>query len=259
MDRVVGDVPVTGQNNDFSDFAIARYDSNGSLDPGFGAGGRLATDIGDGTNTARNVVVQSNAMIVVSGEPIGTFTGSDHTDVARYDARGVPDPAFGAGGLLTLSGARVGEGLAVQRDGKLVLVGEVEVATPPATRTQFAVRRLNADGSPDTNFGTAGIVSTPFTDRGDSARAVTLQDDGRILVAGASSTQTNPEFALARYNTDGSLDTAFAGNGGGRLTVDFFGFTDIAESVAVMTDGRIVLGGLARDNVDGYGVARILQ
>jgi hypothetical protein len=66
----------------------------------------------------------------------------------------------------------------------------------------------------------------------------------------------NPNFAVARYNTDGTLDTAFGD--GGMLTIDFFGFTDIAESVAVQADGKIVLGGLARDNIDGYGLARVL-
>ena len=255
---VVGEVAVSGQSGDFSDFAVARYDVDGSLDASFGAGGHLTTDIGDGTNTARNVVVLANGSIVVSGEPIGSFAGSDHTDVVRYDESGVPDPGFGSAGVLTLAGARVGEGLAVQDDGKLVLVGETETATPPLTRMQFAIRRLNPNGSADSSFGTAGVVSTPVSDHGDSAHSVALQADGKILVAGVSSTQTNPQFAVARYDADGSLDTAFGGAGGGRVTVDFFGFTDIAETVAVMSDGRIVLGGLARDNVDGYGIARLL-
>ena len=69
----------------------------------------------------------------------------------------------------------------------------------------------------------------------------------------ARSRRTN--FALARYDSNGALDTGFAN--AGKLTVDFFGFTDLAESVAVQADGKIVLGGLARNNVDGYGVARI--
>lgn len=255
---VVGDTPVSGQAGDFSDFALARYDTDGVLDASFGAGGRLTTDVGDGTNTARNVVVLANGGIVVSGEPIGVFAGSDHTDIVRYDANGVPDASFGTAGMVTLDGARVGEGLAVQTDGRLVLAGEVETAVPPRTQKQFSVRRLNANGTPDTTFGTAGVVNTAFTDRGDSARSVAVQADGKILVAGASSVQLNPQFAVARYNTDGTLDTAFGGAGGGRLTVDFFGFSDVAETVAVQADGKIVLGGLARDNVDGYGLARIV-
>ena len=113
--------------------------------------------------------------------------------------------------------------------------------------------RLNANGSPDEAFGT---VSTAISDgERDSAKAVALQSDGKIVVAGQTS-NSNVDFAVVRYNTDGTVDTTFGNEG--TLTIDFFGFTDIAESVMVQTDGRIVLGGLARDNVDGYGVARVL-
>jgi uncharacterized delta-60 repeat protein len=86
--------------------------------------------------------------------------------------------------------------------------------------------------------------------------AVTLQANGKFIVAGRSSSQTNSNFAVARYDANGALDTTFSTDG--KLTVDFFGFTDIAESVAVQADGRIVLGGLARGDVDGYGIARIV-
>ena len=99
-------------------------------------------------------------------------------------------------------------------------------------------------------------MSTPISGLGDAALAVAMQADGRIVVAGRSSSQTNSNFAVARYSAAGVLDEGF-GNAG-TLTIDFFGFTDIAESVAVQSDGKIVLGGLARDNVDGYGVARVL-
>jgi uncharacterized delta-60 repeat protein len=256
---VAGDVPISS-GADFANFALARYDTNGTLDASFGSAGQLVTDIGGGTNTARNIVLQANGAIVVSGEPIGTFTGSDHTDVVRYNLNGSLDPSFGVGGKLTLNGARVGEGLALQGDGKFVLVGNVDASIPPAipgTVTEFAVRRLNANGSPDGAFGSAGAASTTISGQRDSARAVALQSDGKILVAGQSS-NINENFAVARFNANGTLDAGFGGNGGGKLTIDFFGSTDIAESVAVQPDGKIVLGGLARDNVDGYGMARVL-
>jgi len=255
---VAGDVPISS-GADFANFAVARYLANGTPDASFGSAGQLVTDIGGGTNTARNIVLQANGAIVVSGEPIGTFAGSDHTDVVRYNLNGSPDPSFGIGGKLTLNGARVGEGLALQGDGKFVLVGNVDVSIAPAipgSVTEFAVRRLNTDGSPDGAFGNAGAASTTISGQRDSARAVALQSDGKILVAGQSS-NINVDFAVARFNSNGALDTGFGGNGGGKLTIDFFGSTDVAESVAVQPDGKIVLGGLARDNVDGYGVARV--
>lgn len=251
---VAGEIPISS-GADFSDFAVARFNVNGTLDSTFSGDGKLTTNLG-GTNTARNIALQTNGAILVTGEPFGVFTGSDHTDIVKYDGSGTPEPGFGTGGLLTLSGARVGEGLAVQGDGKLVLAGSVDVGVAPVGVSQFAVRRLNADGTPDMAFGAAGAVNTPFTDRGDSAFAVTLQPDGRILVAGRSSSRLNPNFAAARYNRDGTLDPTFAN--AGKQTVDFFGFDDIAESVVFQADGGILLGGLARNGVDGYGLARIV-
>ena len=84
--------------------------------------------------------------------------------------------------------------------------------------------------------------------------AIALQPDGRIVVAGTTA-GPNLNFAVARLLADGTLDSEFTDTG--VLTIDFFGFTDLAESVAVTDDGRIVVSGLARDNVDGYGVARL--
>ena len=116
--------------------------------------------------------------------------------------------------------------------------------------------RGNANGTVDGSSGNAGRVQTAFTDRGDVALAVALDADGRIVAAGGSNTQINSNFAVARYDLDGTLDESFSQDG--KLTIDFFGSTDIAENIAIQSNGRIVLGGLARDNVDGYGVARVL-
>lgn len=249
---LVGDTP-RQDNDDFADFMLARFTSDGDLDTTFASGGTQLTDIGGGTNTARNVVLQPDGSFVVSGEPIGTFTGSDHTDIALYDASGHLDETFGTDGTLTLGGTRVGEGLAVAADGKLILVGSATLGG--GATSQFLVRRLNADGTNDTSFGGTGSVVTTISDAGDAALAVALQQDGKILVAGRASLRTNSNFAVTRYLRDGTLDTTFAN--AGKQTVDFFGFSDAAESVAVQPDGRIVLGGLAREQVDGYGLARI--
>jgi uncharacterized delta-60 repeat protein len=85
---------------------------------------------------------------------------------------------------------------------------------------------------------------------------VVVQPDGKIVAAGASSSQTNSNFAVVRYDTNGVLDPTFHA-GTGMVVVDFFGFTDVAETVLLQPDGKILLGGLARNNVDGYGLARI--
>lgn len=247
---VAGEVDVSS-NSDFSDFLLARYNANGALDPTFNADGIAITDIVGGTNTARNLALLSNGAILASGEPIGTFNGSDHTDIVRYDENGNPDASFGSAGVVTLAGARVGEGLALQSDGKIVLAGSAS-GTAPAL-SQFSVRRLNANGTIDASFGEAGTASVSFTTSGDAALAVAIHPDGKILVAGYAGL-VNANFGLARFNSNGTLDTSFAN--GGKITVDFSGGADIAESVAVQPNGRIVLGGLANGN--GYGLARVL-
>lgn len=101
-------------------------------------------------------------------------------------------------------------------------------------------------------------VTTPFSTLDDFGRAVALQADGRIVVAGQNSiNQSNSDFAIARYATNGKLDSSFGT--GGKLTIDFFGSFDGAENVLVQPDGRIVRGGFARNGTrTGYGLARVL-
>ena len=116
--------------------------------------------------------------------------------------------------------------------------------------------RLNINGTPDSSFGTDGRVITSITTRGDTARAVALQADGKIVVAGSSNNQVNPNFAAVRYNANGTLDASFAH---GEHAVRS---TSSASRTSPRTwpshgDGKIVLGGLARNNVDGYGLARV--
>jgi uncharacterized delta-60 repeat protein len=176
--------------------------------------------------------------------------------VVRYLDNGLPDPTFGADGRVALPGDNVGHGLAVQGDGRILLAGSVNVATPTAPVNRFALLRLLANGKIDDSFGNSGRVQTQFTDRSDDAFAVALQSDGKIVAAGRSSSKLNSNFAVARYDSAGNPDASFDQDG--KLTVDIFGSTDVAENIVIQGDGKIVLGGLAHDTVDGYGVVRVL-
>ena len=253
---VAGEFSFASSNgSDFSDFTVARFNSNGSLDLGFGGSGtgQVATDIGSSSNSARNIALQANGAIVVSGKPPGSQPGFDHTDIARYTASGLLDASFGSGGKLTLVGVDVGQGLARQADGKFVMVGSVIEATVPAT-ARFLLKRLNLDGGPDTTFGNAGTVETAFT-QSATAGGVALQGDGKVVVVGTRAFSANANFIVARYNANGSVDTGFGIDG--NLSIDFFGFNDIGENVLVQPDGKIVVSGQAQHNFDGYGLARI--
>jgi len=115
-----------------------------------------------------------------------------------------------------------------------------------------------ADGLLDTTFGTGGKVTTPIGASGDEAKSVVLQSDGKIVVAGHAHNGTNDDFAVARYNTDGVLDTTFGT--GGIVTTPIGTSTDKANSVVLQSDGKIVVAGYARisstANTDDFAVAR---
>jgi uncharacterized delta-60 repeat protein len=247
--------------SDFSDITIARFRPDGNLDPTFGADatGQIARDLG-GSNTATNIVLQRDGKIVVSGRPAGGFPvapSADHTDVARFLANGEFDDSFGTGGKVKLPGQSVGTGLAVQADGKVVLVGgELRNTSSPATE-RFVLQRLLANGLPDASFGTAGKVDVALA-RNATAAAVALQADGKIVVVGTTTLVSVADFIVARYDVNGSLDGSF-GNGGS-LELEFFNGDNVGENVAVMPDGRIVVSGMAENaqGAKGYGVARLL-
>lgn len=249
---VAGSAPVSGRGDDFADLLLARYDGSGRLDPAFGVGGRMVTDVVGATERARNVVVLPDGRIVASGMETGLFN-TEPTLVMQVLPDGQPDPAFGTQGKLRLTGPLVGWALARQADGKLLLGGSTEFG--PAART--AVLRLNADGSTDTGFGSAGLAVHAFSGNTDIAKAIVVQADGGLLVAGRTG-GTNRNMGVIRLRVDGALDAAFGTNG--LFLVDFDNFPDEAERALLQPDGKLLLGGWARDrsNVIGYALARVL-
>src|SRR5689334_18537384 len=189
----------------------AAASTPGSLDPTFGNGGKVLSPGGGATGA----ILQSNGDIVVS-------TGSG---VARFLPTGKLDTTFGTGGLAS-AGFVGGEGLqgvALQPDGKIIWVGSQNTPGFPAFGTfSFAVARFNANGTLDTSFGTGGQASVeffapPVQGAQEFARAVLVQPDGKILVAG-SARQGQIRFApiqgaIARFNANGTLDTSFGAGG----------------------------------------------
>jgi uncharacterized delta-60 repeat protein len=136
--------------------------------------------------------------------------------------------------------------VAIQPDGKILACGYAQSgATPAADSSDFAIARLNPDGSLDTTFGSGGKVTTDFSGHNDFAVGVVIQPDGKIVLSGdAQSTSdfNSGDYALARYNTNGSLDTSFGG-GQGKVRTDFGGLFDRAESLAIQPDGKILAAG----------------
>ena len=236
---VAGYAFIEANANFVANFALARYNNNGSLDTSFGTEGKVTTAIGGGGDLASSMVLQSDGKIVVAGySVIGAIT-STHFALARYNTDGSLDTSFGTEGKLTTDfGASDDPAYSVilQSDGKIVVAGYSVIGG----NADFALARYNTNGSLDTSFDTDGKLTTAIGASGDGASSMILQSDGKIVVAGYSAIGGNYDFALARYNTDGSLDTSFDTDG--KVTTAI-GFGDVASSMVLQSDGKIVVAG----------------
>ncbi|MDO8750984.1 MAG: hypothetical protein Q7K03_07560 [Dehalococcoidia bacterium] len=245
-----GRIVVAGYSNvgGTYDFALARYNANGSLDTSFDADGKVTTDFG-GNNFGQSVAIQSDGRIVAAGRS-GAFPNYDSA-LARYNADGSLDASFNTGGKVTtdFGGNDFGYSVAIQGDGRIVVAGHSDVGGT----ADFAVARYNADGTLDTTFDADGKVTTDFGGN-NFGQSVAIQSNGKIVVAGYSGEGVAYDFAVARYNADGSLTTSFGA--GGKVTTDFGGY-DIGQSVAIQSNGKIVVAGYSGDGVAyDFAVAR---
>jgi uncharacterized delta-60 repeat protein/uncharacterized repeat protein (TIGR01451 family) len=246
-----GKIVAAGQGGPGGGFALARYNTDGSLDPSFGSGGEVTTHFTSGFEVVIAVAIQLDGKIVVTGQ---TFAGGfQQFALARYNTDGSLDTSFASGGIVATNfgfDSAFGGALAIQPDGKIVAAGRAG--------TDFLLARYNGDGSLDATFGSGGIVTTDFGGTVfDAAFGVALQSNGKIVAAGGTFNGfvgPSADFALARYNPDGSLDASFGS--GGKVTTDFGGF-DVARSVALQADGKIVAAGTGGAGSD-FALARYL-
>ncbi|MCX4091680.1 delta-60 repeat domain-containing protein [Nocardia sp. alder85J] len=230
-------------------FAVVRYLPDGTEDPTFGVKGIVSTDFDGKSDVAAAVVVQPDGRIVAVGTSHGTATG-DNIAVARYNSDGTLDPNFGDGGRVSTdlgTQADHGNAAALQPDGKLIVAGSTRDV---AGSDDFVLIRYTTDGKPDPGFGSAGVVATDFAGKADTANAVVVQPDGRILAVGTShGTTTGDNIAVARYNPDGTPDPSFGD--GGRVSTDLGTKADHGNAVALQPDGRILVAGSTHDTVQG--------
>ena len=226
-------------------FAVVRYNLDGSLDPTFGSGGWVTTDLGQPANLATSMAIQPDGKIVVAGYTTlstAAFLTADFA-LVRYNADGSLDATFGSAGIVRTDFRRSEDhawAVGIQSDGRIVAAGIVAVST---ARAYFGLARYNTDGSLDSSFGSGGTLTTDFSGF-SMIRSMAIQPDDRIVVGGYADATTT-DFALARYNLDGSLDTAFGG--GGKVTTDFLGEWDDIFSILIQPDGEIVAAGRAYD------------
>lgn len=197
---------------------IIRYNADGSLDTSFDGDGIVVASISDSSVFGFDAAVLPDGKILVSGAV--TTSDSSSFAVFRYNSDGSADSTFGTNGRVVtlLSGFPYSlQNLAVQKDGKILLAG-VSSTDRFSSRFHFALVRLNSDGILDTSFGNNGVVTTKINasaDDRDAILGILIQSDNKIVVAGYSHSGTNTkvDFAAARYNPDGSLDSTFDGDG----------------------------------------------
>ena len=224
----VGRVVVSGWTY-LSGFAVARYNPDGSLDTTFSDDGKVTT-MYTGYDYGYAVAIDDQDRIIVAG-------GGASSDVmlVRYNTDGSLDPSFGANGVVVTDFGSWDYAYAVVLDsaGRILVAG--------TNGGYFLLARHNSDGSLDTAFDGDGKVTTDLGSDDAEARAIALDNDGRIVVAGFMRTSpTAYDFALARYNPDGSLDTSLGGDG---IVITDVDGRDEGRDLVLDSSGRIIVSG----------------
>ncbi|GAA1009902.1 hypothetical protein Aple_022870 [Acrocarpospora pleiomorpha] len=222
-------------------WTVARYNTNGTIDTGFGSSGIAATLFSGMSSNLLGIARQPDGKIVATGY---TNTGAGHDDVAvaRYHNDGSPDLGFGSSGFVTtpISTSPTpndrGNAIAVQPDGKLVVFGDFDASG----HDDVFLLRYNANGTLDTGFGSGGRITDSFLTH-NGARDLKLQADGKIVVTGGAVIPGPGDTYIARYGINGAPDTGF-GSGGSVIT-SFSADADSSNALAIRPDGKILVAG----------------
>ena len=250
-----GKILIAGDSYDGSnyDFAIVRFNKNGSLDNTFNGNGKKVADLGSTSDYANSIAIENNGKIIEAGS---TFNGDNYKlALVRYNTNGSLDSTFSGNGKLIQGlnqGYTIYTASAVQPDGKIIAAGY----TWSGSNYDFALVRYNTDGSLDSSFSKDGKQNTDFNSGDDFVNSVSLQTDGKIVLAGYTNKNNIDSYlALARYNSDGSLDKTFSGDG--RQTTNFGFYAEIGGSAAIQSDGKIVIAGsvFTGSNYDSVDIA----
>lgn len=238
-----GKIIVVGEANSGSfSFTVIRLNNDGSFDDSFGTNGVVQTTHASGAR-AKGIALQGDGKIVVCGS--SWDGGSTYNSlVVRYNADGTIDNTFGANGLTLLTGLSNSMRVAIQNDGKIVVGGYKF----DGVYDHCGLARLNSNGTIDATYGTNGYVVTQMKDTDGVTNVssyiedIALQEDGKIVAVGfAIRAETTADVLIARYNVDGTLDNTF--NSTGFIIEDLGTCYDIAASVKIQPDNKIVVGG----------------
>lgn len=228
-------------------FAAARYDTNGNLDTTFNGTGLFTTSLSAGLNRAQNVGLQTDGKIVLSG--LGG--AANQWAVVRLDTSGALDTTFNLVGSVQSSFSisdRV-HTAAIQSDGSIVVAGH----TTDCCTEESTIGRYATDGSLDTTYNLIGYNNFSYNPGTDTISGMRLQSDGKAVAVGYGNNGLYNDATIARFNTDGSLDTSFNGTGKVRFDV---GYATYGSNLAIQSDGKIVLVGSTNNGVSQILIAR---
>jgi len=222
------------------DFCVARFEPTGALDTTFSTDGKVITQVGAGNSDAYAVALQSDGKIVVAGQC--GIVGARDFCLVRYNPNGTVNANFGDNGQVITAvgtGDDALEGMAIQSDGKIVVVGTCRSGSYDA----FCVVRYNINGTLDDSFsGNGTAITSVLTEADDVVQAVAIQSDGKIVVAGyCGDTSVRVDFCAVRYLSTGSLDDSFDFDG--RVSASIGNFLDVASAIALQADGKMILAG----------------
>jgi uncharacterized delta-60 repeat protein len=252
-----------GKDGNSKRFAIARCVPDGTLDKTFGVKGKSIIAIGDTDNVAHALALQCDGKILLAGEVLNPSDNLIDIALVRLDANGVIDKKFnGQGFVLTdfVDGEDAGAySIAVQGDDKILVAGYTAAPEPTAAKNRsrregslrneaFALARYQPNGILDKTFGTDGRVVTSFPRNLARGRALCIQPDGRILLAGivkGNEIQGMRNLAAVRYDSKGNIDESFGKNG--RILIDVEGTDNTCHGIVLQRDGKIILAGAAAD------------
>lgn len=236
------------------DFLVARFNTDGALDTGFGTAGYTAIDV-ETQDQANGVALQDDGGIVVVGT--SSSTGTDKV-ILRLTDEGLLDTSFNGTGVRVIDDSYVEDqlnGVAIQPDQKIVVVGQGF----NGSKDTFYIARLNTNGSFDTTGFSGGQIEHTITGDNCHANAVAVMDDGHIVSVGMSYTDANTGYdaAVVRYNADGSMDDTFDGDG--ILVLPGVSGTENATSILFQEFGNMLVGGSFELGGEQYvAVARVL-
>ena len=223
-------------NSSQRDFAVARYNADGSLDTSLNGSGKVIVDVSGETDTAYSGLIQPDGKIILIGQ--SSLNYQPYYSIVRLNNNGILDNSFGSGGkvITQFTGAIFAGGL--QTDGRIIIGGYFR----SANNSDFALLRFNPDGTPDASFGSNGMVTT---DVGidDRINALKIQSDSKIVAAGYTTVNGKTDFATLFYKANGELETDW--NAGGISITDFYGAADKAQAITQDSVGRIIVAGSA--------------